>query len=77
MTGPLVDNVAWACCGQFQARESSDNPMLNAFWRVAPSVRFNALAIFDAVVFFFASVLSVRTFSVVHARRLDAFFAIK
>jgi hypothetical protein len=51
--------------------------MLNAFCRVAPSVRFNALAIFDAVVFFFASVLSVRTFSVVHARRLDAFFAIK
>jgi class 3 adenylate cyclase/tetratricopeptide (TPR) repeat protein len=45
----------------FQARESSDNPRLNAFCRVAPSVRFSVLAIFAAVVFFRASVFKVRT----------------
>jgi hypothetical protein len=31
-----------------QPRETSDNPMLNAFCRVAPSVRFSALAILAA-----------------------------
>ena len=30
----------------YQARESSDNPILNAFCRVAPSVRFNVRAVF-------------------------------
>jgi hypothetical protein len=38
-----------------QARESSDNPILNAFCRVAPSVRFSDLAILLAGVFFRAS----------------------
>jgi hypothetical protein len=50
--------------------------MLNAFCRVAPSVRFRVLAILPAGLFFFASVFRVRTCSVVHARRLD-FLAIK
>jgi hypothetical protein len=50
--------------------------MLNAFCRVAPSVRFRALAILAAGLFFFASVFRVRTCSVVHARRLD-FLAIE
>ena len=37
------------CSAKFQARESSDNPRLNAFCRVAPSVRFSVLAILAAV----------------------------
>jgi hypothetical protein len=40
---------------QSQARESSDNPTLNAFCRVAPSVRLRVRAIFLAGVFFLAS----------------------
>jgi hypothetical protein len=32
----------------YHARESSDKPRLNAFWRVAPSVRFNVRAMLDA-----------------------------
>jgi hypothetical protein len=51
--------------------------MLNAFCRVAPSVRFSVRAILAAGVFFFASVFSSRTCTDVHARRFDAFFAIK
>ena len=43
-----------------QVRESSDNPRLNAFCRVAPSVRFKALAIFRAGVFFRAADFSSR-----------------
>lgn len=43
--------------------------MLNAFCRVAPSVRFNFLAIFDAGVFLFAMVFNSRTSPEVHARR--------
>jgi hypothetical protein len=75
MAGPLVDNVAWACCGQFQARESSDNPMLNAFCRVAPSVRFSVRAIFAAGVFLRAIVFSSRTCADVQARLFfDPFF---
>jgi hypothetical protein len=35
-------------------RESSESPKLNAFWRVAPSVRLSVLAILLAGVFFFA-----------------------
>jgi len=60
---------------KFQARVSSDSPRLNAFCRVAPSVRFRVLAMLAALVFFFASVFKVRTCSAVHAR-LDAFLTI-
>ena len=35
-------------------RELSDSPILNAFCRVAPSVRFKARAMFAALVFLFA-----------------------
>jgi hypothetical protein len=52
-------------------RESSDKPRLNAFCRVAPSVRFNARAMRDASVFFFASVFNVRICAVVHGRRFN------
>ena len=50
--------------------------MLKAFWRVAPSVLRNRLAILPAVVFFFASVLNSRTSVAVHARRFFALLAI-
>jgi len=53
------------------ARESSDNPILNAFCRVAPSVRLRVRAMLAARVFFFASVFNVRTCAVVHAWRFD------
>ena len=43
------------------ARESSDNPILNAFCRVAPSVRCSDFAIFPAGVLRLAIVLRVRT----------------
>src|SRR6478672_8260773 len=52
-------------------RESSDNPRLNAFCRVAPSVRFRVRAILTARVFLRASVFSVRTSDVVHERRFE------
>ena len=51
--------------------------MLNAFCRVAPSDRFNFLAILPAGVFLRAIVLSSRTSLEVHARRFFDFFAIK
>jgi hypothetical protein len=51
--------------------------MLNAFWRVAPSDRFNVLAILAAGVFFRASDLSSRTSTEVHARLFDAFFTMQ
>jgi hypothetical protein len=57
-------------------RESSDNPMLNAFCRVAPSVRFSVRAIFFAGVFLRASDFNSRTFAVVQARLFDVFFNI-
>jgi|SRR5580704_1113083 hypothetical protein len=56
---------------RFQARESSDNPMLNAFCRVAPSVRFKVRAMIAARRFLFASAFNVRTCSDVQARRFD------
>ena len=59
---------------RFQARESSDNPRLKAFCRVAPTVLFKVRAILSACVFCRASVFSVRTCSVVHARRFDCLF---
>jgi hypothetical protein len=51
--------------------------MLNAFCRVAPSVRFSLSAIRDARFFWRAIVLSMRTCSAVHARRFLNFFAIE
>jgi hypothetical protein len=57
-----------------QALESSDSPMLNAFCRVAPSDRFNFLAILAAGVFFRASDLSSRTCTDVHERLFVPFF---
>jgi hypothetical protein len=59
-----------------QERESSESPMLNAFWRVAPSVRFNFLAILEAGVFLFAIVFSSRTSPAVQARRFFVLLAI-
>jgi hypothetical protein len=52
-------------------RESSDNPILNAFCRVAPSLRFRVRAMLAARLFFFASVFNVRTCAAVHARRFN------
>jgi hypothetical protein len=51
--------------------------MLNAFCRVAPSVLFNFLAIFDAGVFLFAIVFSSRTSTEVQARRFFVLLAIE
>jgi hypothetical protein len=51
--------------------------MLNAFWRVAPSDRFNFLAILAAGVFFFAIVFSSRTWTGVQARLFPFFMRIK
>jgi hypothetical protein len=48
--------------------------MLNAFCRVAPSVRFRDLAILLAGVFFRASDFNSRTCTEVQARLLDPFF---
>ncbi len=48
--------------------------MLNAFWRVAPSVRFSALAIRRAGVFLRASDFNSRTCAGVQARLFDALF---
>jgi hypothetical protein len=59
-----------------QARESSDNPRLNAFCRVAPSVRFKALAILPAGVFLRAADFNSRTSADVHERRRFEFLAI-
>jgi len=42
-------------------RESSDNPILNAFCRVAPSVRLRVFAILPAGIFFFAIDFKVLT----------------
>jgi hypothetical protein len=65
------------CCGQSQERESSESPMLKAFWRVAPSVLLSFLAIADALVFLRAIVLSALTSLEVHARRFFFLLAIK
>jgi hypothetical protein len=61
---------------EFQERESSESPMLNAFCRVAPSVLRSFLAIFPAAVFFFAMLFNSRTSVAVHARRFFDFLAI-
>jgi hypothetical protein len=51
--------------------------MLNAFCRVAPSVRFSFLAILEAGVFRFAMVFNSRTSVDVHARRFFVLLAIE
>src|SRR5215469_15094469 len=56
------------------AREFSETPKASAFWRVAPTVRLSALAIFGAGVLLRAIVLSSLTSSLVHSRRF-AFLA--
>jgi hypothetical protein len=60
-----------------QERESSESPMLKAFWRVAPSVLLSFLAICDALVFLRAIAFSSRTSPEVHPRRFFFRFAIK
>ena len=52
----------------FAARVSSDNPRLNAFCRVAPSVLLNVRAMFAARVLLAASLFNLRTSLAVHAR---------
>jgi hypothetical protein len=54
-----------------QPRESRDSPRLNAFCRVAPSVRFRVRAMLAARVFFRAIVFNVRTSDDVHDRRFE------
>jgi hypothetical protein len=51
--------------------------MLKAFCRVAPSLRFNTLAMFAAGLFFLARDFKVRSWLGVHARRFDTFLAIQ
>ena len=48
--------------------------MANAFWRVAPSVRFRVRAILAAGIFFRASVFSSRICTDVQGRLFDPFF---
>jgi hypothetical protein len=55
----------------YHARESRDSPRLNAFCRVAPSVRFKVRAMLAACVFFLAAAFKVRTSAVDHGRRFD------
>ena len=54
-----------------QERVSSDNPILKAFCRVAPSVRFRVRAMLATRVFLRAIAFSVRTSDDVHERRFD------
>jgi len=46
-------------CSENQERESSESPMLKAFWRVAPSVLLSFFAICDALVFLRAIVFTL------------------
>ena len=64
----------WRFLTSVRQRESSDNPILNAFCLVAPSVRFNFLAIRPAGVFLRAIVFRSRTCTDVQARLFDPFF---
>jgi hypothetical protein len=57
-----------------QARESSDNPMLKAFCRVAPSVRLSILAIAPADFFLRARDFNFLTCTGVHGVLLVSFF---
>src|SRR5690242_20548235 len=64
------------CALKNQERESSESPMLKAFWRVAPSVLLSFFAICEALVFLRAIVFSSRSSLEVHARRFFFLFAI-
>jgi hypothetical protein len=59
-----------------QLRESSDNPRLNAFCRVAPSLRLRLLAIFLAGVLLRAADFNSRTSAFVQARLFEFLLAI-
>jgi len=80
VTGPELAALQKAMLQKLQntqghyARVSSDNPMLNAFCRVAPSDRFNLLAIFAAGAFLRAIDFSSRTCTDVQARLFFPFF---
>jgi hypothetical protein len=76
MARGIQQSTITSLLGWNQERESSESPMLNAFCRVAPSVRFNFLAIFAAAVFFFANAFNSRTSVAVQPRRFFDFLAI-
>ena len=57
-------------------RELSDNPRLNAFCRVAPSLRLRLLAIFLAGVLLRAADFNSRTSALVQGRRFEFLLAI-
>jgi hypothetical protein len=57
-------------------RESSDNPRLNAFCRVAPSLRLRLLATFFAGVLLRAADFNARTSALVQERRFEFLLAI-
>jgi hypothetical protein len=69
LAGLELAGVARAC--RNQERESSDSPILKAFCRVAPSVRFRVRAMLAAPVFLRAIVFNVRTSDDVHDRRFE------
>jgi hypothetical protein len=69
-------SMRFRCALKNQERESSESPMLKAFWRVAPSVLLSFFAICDALVFLRAIVFSSRSSLEVHARRFFFLFAI-
>jgi len=74
MVGLEVEDLRlWFVGAKIYVRESSDNPMLKAFCRVAPSDRLRVLAILAVRFFFFARVFNVRICAVVQARRFDFF----
>ena len=58
----------------YQARELSDNPIVNAFCRVAPSDLFKRRAIDRAGIFLRASDLRSRSCTDVQVRLFEAFF---
>ena len=58
-----------------QPRVSKDTPNICALAAVAPTVRFNALAILATPVFFFANDFNSRTSALVHSRLTDFFLA--
>ena len=76
MSGGAVGNIAGNGLSARYARELSDTPKTDAFCRVAPSVRFSVLAIFEAGTFFLlASDLRSRTCTAVQGRLFfDRFF---
>ena len=74
VTGKFYAFVTGKFYALVRQRELSDNPILNAFWRVAPSDRFKRRAIDRAGIFLRASDLRSRTWTDVQVRLFDAFF---